>query len=57
MITEALATQLIVENFLLRSENAELKKRLTKSIPVKPLTMEDTVPVLSRMYVSRCSIK
>lgn len=50
MITEAFATQLIVENFLLRSENAELKKQLTSSIPTKPLTIEDTVPVLSRIY-------
>jgi len=54
---DVLITQLIAENLLLRAEIEDLKGRLAKPIPVKPLTMEDTVPVLSRMYVSRCSIK
>lgn len=56
-MTEAFETQLIAENFLLRAEVEDLKKRLSKSIPVKPLTMMDTVPVFARMDVPRRSMK
>jgi len=57
MDKDELIVRLVFENIDLRSENENLKNQLAHAIPVKPLTMMDTVPVFFRMDMPRCSIK